>query len=80
MPNIGDLRAVEYDPEEFEIELYALHRSPTLWVIEPFWALPNWLDMGFSEFVGPFSTYKEAAIQIRVFRNNKDKRLQKYLE
>ena len=80
MPQPGDLRVSEYDPHEFEIELFAKHRSPTLWVIEPFWALPNWLELDVTEFVGPFATYKEASSLIRIFKNNKDKRIQKIME
>ena len=79
MATVGDLRAVEYDPGVFEIELFAKHQT-TIWAFDPFWALPNWMDLGISEFVGPFSTLKEANAQIRIFKNNNDSRLQGYLK
>lgn len=81
MPTVGDLRVVEFDPDVFEIELFAQHHiEPKLWAKDPFWALPNWIEVGIHEFVGPFATAKEALTEIRIFKNNKDKRLDKYLE
>jgi hypothetical protein len=76
MPELGDLRTVEYEPDVFEIEVYANHSIEGIWTSEPFWALPNWADIGILEFVGPFSTPKEANIQIRIVKNRKDPNLE----
>lgn len=80
MPEIGDIRVVEYDPGEYEIECFTKHKTPTLWVSDPFWALPNWLEIGIPEFVGPFASYKEASSQVRILKNNKDERLLQYIQ
>jgi len=79
MSEIGDLRVVEFDPDVFEIECYAMHNAKSFWVSQPFWALPNWNYVGIFEFVGPFESEREAQIQIRIFKNNNDTRLNKYL-
>jgi hypothetical protein len=71
-PQVGDLRVVEYDPGEYEIELFHKHdlSESSLWTTDPFWALPNWAEMDVFEFVGPFAERKEAEIIVRIAKNN----------
>ena len=56
---------------------FANHEIEGVWVSEPFWALPNWLNLDIPEFAGPFASHKEASSQIRIIRNNNDPRLDK---